>query len=356
MIYPTAVGGEVWHLPANPKNDLRFNAANLTGNPTDGFTIADDTKVMSAETSGGYNFGSTVQMIDHSFIDSVGYMYASTDWRDVEITGYFNCQNVPENLDARIQMFARGAERSDNRPWCPGSFYCGELTMDGRFRWTKGQYHISYTNKEWIESNNVGLGTNLRELGWFGFKIVMYNVDIGTPGEGLQGVKLEAYVDDVDNNEWDFIQTSDVTDNGGWGEDGEICGGHADQIITWGGPLVSFKFENGADIRFRKLSAREIAPSAVFADPTASIPENIGSFPAANRVVATTRHLYRMGTFIAPTCIGEIPTDPDPPAPPPGGGLTTSTKRIAHRSKINRSSRLLLRLLLQLQVRAGLTE
>lgn len=347
MIWPTSIGGEIWYLSTNPTKDPRFNShGKIDGNYTDGFQCTVDPETIAIETSIGYDKGSISKTVDHSFIASTGFMYRSNDWRDCEMTGYFDCHNVT-NTDARIQMFARSAEIGEQRQWCPGTYYLGELAMDGRFRWCKNQYYLSSDNLEWIESSFVGLTSNLVTRNpagtgaWFGLKIVMNNEDIG---DGKQGVRLYAYVDKLANNTWSLISTSDVLDRGGWGKDGEYCKGYADQIITWGGPLASFRFENGSqDIIFKKLSVREVDVGGEFIQPVASPLTAQAAAGAFQRVLAMSTMRYRVGTSIIPTCIGEIPTDPDPPPPPDGpgdpppGGSVFVESRLAHGYKINSS-------------------
>lgn len=338
MIHPTSIGGEVWYLSVTPQEDPRFNSHELTGNYTDGFACTVDPCLMQVETSMGYNIGSVRPNVSHSFISQTGFMYKSNDWRDCEMTGLFDCSQVT-NENARIQFFARSAEIADRKQWCPGSFYMGELAMDGRFRWVKGQYHLSYESKDWISASSVGLGTNLitrqNPTAWFGLKIVMNNEDIG---DGQQGVRLWAYVDKQNNNKWTLITASDILDNGGWGKDGEYCQGNKDQIITWGGPLASFRLEGGASqILFKKLSVREIDVGGQFLQPDATPQTAYAAAQGFQRVLAMSIHRYRIGTFVAPTCAGEIPTDPDPPDPPdpPQGGNIFVQKRLAHKYTVN---------------------
>lgn len=334
MLNPSAIGGEEWYLSmgGSPTDDPRFNATQITGNGTDGFQTGDDFAQMTVETSTGYSSGSIINDIDHAFVASTGYMFKSNDWKDVEITGLYNC-NLVTNMNARIQIMVRGAELSELRPFCPGSFYMAEWNMDGQFRWTKGQYHLSHISKDWIEPNLVGLGTDLRLNGWFGLKIVISNIDIGVPGDGREGVLLTAYVDRLNNGNWKPITQSVIRDMGGWGEDGSECGGRRDQIITWGGPLATFGFHWGSRIKWNKLSVREVDVGGSFLEPEPT--RQSPAFAAVSRVLTSTTHRYRIGTFIAPTCAGEVGTNPDPPPPdPPPGGFVDVTKKIAHKYDI----------------------
>jgi hypothetical protein len=219
----------------------------------------------------------------------------------------------------------------------------GELAMDGRFRWVKGQYYLSCDQKDWIGTQFVGLGSDLtlRPLGWFGLKIVMSNIDIG---DTRQGVKLRLYVDKNNVNSWDLVGIADFVDDGGWGRDGGLCGGNADQIITWGGPLASLRLERGTEIIFNKLSVREIGEGGQFLAPAPTAQAEAAATGAFQRLIGMVTLRYRIGVFTIPTCIGEIPTNPDPapgepgdPDPPPPGGSTFVEMRLAHRFDINRS-------------------
>lgn len=347
MVNPTSIGGEFWYLSTEPASDPRFNSpTRLIGNYTDGFSCLVDPGLMSIETSMGYNVGSVRKNVNHGFIASTGFMYRSNDWRNVEMTGYFDCRAVT-NEDARIQLFARSAEFNEEKQWCPGSFYMGELTMQGQFRWVKGQYYLSADNKDWIPASSVGLGTDLRTRsgGWFGIKIVMNNVDLGS---GKQGVRLQMYVDRNNSNGWILVGNADLLDSGGWGKDGVPCGGKYDQIITWGGPLASVRLVSGTEILFNKLSVREVDVGGQFIAPPPSAQAVAMATGAFQRVLTMTTFRYRVGVSLIPTCLGEIPTDPDPPPPgpgdpgtptdpPPPGGSVFVEMRLAHRFDINKS-------------------
>jgi hypothetical protein len=83
---------------------------------------------------------------------------------------------------------------------------------------------------------------------WFRFKTVVYNLPTGY-------VKLENWLDPSDNNSWTKI--GQYIDQGGWGKNGTKCGGKPDQIITWGSPMVTFRWDN-ISVDFKNLSVREI--------------------------------------------------------------------------------------------------
>jgi hypothetical protein len=47
--------------------------------------------------------------------------------------------------------------------------------------------------------------------------------------------------DGLQNGPWERVyQTNDI---GGWGTEGQECGGAPDQIITWGSPIATFRWD-----------------------------------------------------------------------------------------------------------------
>lgn len=45
-----------------------------------------------------------------------------------------------------------------------------------------------------------------------------------------------------------------------WGGQGTQCGGDPDQIITWGGPVATFRWDSATDVDIKNFSVREIQP------------------------------------------------------------------------------------------------
>jgi hypothetical protein len=56
------------------------------------------------------------------------------------------------------------------------------------------------------------------------------------------------------------IDVDENIDNGGWGSEGSECGGKPDQILTWGGPVATFRWDGATDVDIRNFSVREIRP------------------------------------------------------------------------------------------------
>ena len=85
-------------------------------------------------------------------------------------------------------------------------------------------------------------------------KRIIYNTVVN----GKDAVKLENWVDINANDVWTKIYG--YTDSGGLGEDGEECGGTPDQLISWGGPISTFRWDGTSNVDVKNLSVREISP------------------------------------------------------------------------------------------------
>jgi hypothetical protein len=55
-------------------------------------------------------------------------------------------------------------------------------------------------------------------------------------------------------------KVNEKIDSTGWGSDGDMCGGTPDQKISWGGPIVTFRWDSASNVDFKWLSVREIQP------------------------------------------------------------------------------------------------
>ena len=247
-IFQTKKDGQQWYLKSNPNSDPQFSPqTTLTKNSDGSFKIKSMKVRMGVFTSSGFN-PEKIDTLDHSKIAMAEYMQSPNDWRDVEITGYVKLNSG--NNDNFV-WYARGARHTGfGAPaGCEGTAYKGDLFYDGNTRWTKEQWHTGgYAFGEFGE--NIGPISGK----WVGFKVIMYNA----VEKDKSVVKLELWVDKNNNNNW--IKANEKTDKGGWGNAGRECGGKADQIITWGGPIAAFRWDGATDVDIKKFSVREIAP------------------------------------------------------------------------------------------------
>ena len=247
-IFQTKKDGQQWYLKSNPNSDPQFSPqTTLTKNSDGSFKIKSMKVRMGVFTSSGFN-PEKIDTLDHSKIAMAEYMQSPNDWRDVEITGYVKLNSG--NNDNFV-WYARGARHTGfGAPaGCEGTAYKGDLFYDGNTRWTKEQWHTGgYAFGEF--GKNIGPISGK----WVGLKVIMYNA----VEKDKSVVKLELWVDKNNNNKW--IKANEKTDKGGWGNAGRECGGKADQIITWGGPIAAFRWDGATDVDIKKFSVREIAP------------------------------------------------------------------------------------------------
>jgi hypothetical protein len=247
-IYPTKKDGEQWYLNSNPSTDSRFSPQTTMTKNSDGSFKIKSTKVrMGVFTSSGFH-PEEIKTLNHNKIALAGYMQSPNDWKDVEITGYVKLNSGDND---NFVWYARGGRHTGygSPPGCEGVAYKGDLFFDGSTRFSKEQWH----------SGGYAFGEFGKNIGpiqgkWVGLKVIMYNI----VQDDKTAVKLELWVDEKNNNDW--IKAAERVDNGGWGNTGSECGGKPDQIITWGGPIATFRWDGATDVDIKKFSVREIAP------------------------------------------------------------------------------------------------
>ena len=256
MLYPTKAAGQEWYLDmVNPTSDGRFNPQDqITRNPDGSWKMKSDQVRMYVYTSNGYNPHQVTSDSGQSVVAARGFMGSPNDWRDVEITGYVKLNQFKENDN--FVWYARGGKHTDS-DHCQGSAYKGNLFYHGETQFSKEQWHVSYAKSPTIKATNPLSGK------WIGFKFVVYNflTDTGKPA-----VKLENWIDpNADGKNW--VRVYEGGDAGKWGRSGAECQVKADQILTWGGPLASFRWDFAQDVDFRDLSVREITGQNGTTDP-----------------------------------------------------------------------------------------
>lgn len=248
-IYPTKPKGEEWFMNDHPEKDPRFSPqTQLTPNSDGSFKVTSTKVRMGAFTSSGYK-PSQIATLDHSKMAAKGYMQSPNDWRDVEITGYVKLNSGSGD---NFAWYARGGRHTGfgNPEGCEGVAYKGDLYYNGQTRWTKEQWHTGgYVFGDYQKGMDSLNGK------WVGFKAIMYNIQ----DAGKTAVKLEIWLDKNNDNQW--TKVNERIDNGGWGNNGGECGGQPDQIITWGGPIASFRWDSASNVDIKDFSVREIQPT-----------------------------------------------------------------------------------------------
>jgi hypothetical protein len=248
-LYPTKNNGEEWYMNMNnPLGDSRFNPQNIITKNPDGSWKMKSTQVrMSVYTSTGYN-SANIPTLDHSVIASKGYMLAVNDWRNFEMTQYIKVNTSPS--DDNFSPYGRGGRHTGSGPpeGCEGSSIKGDVFFSGKVRFAKEQWHVSYV------FTSLKTATTSIEDKWVGIKFIVYNF----VENNKIVVKTELLLDT--NNSGNFVKVDENVDRGGWGTEGIECGGAPDQIISWGGPITTFRWDTATDVDFKNLSVREIVP------------------------------------------------------------------------------------------------
>jgi F5/8 type C domain-containing protein len=250
-IYPTKAGGEEWFMDMTDGKDPRSSPPSLTKNSDGSFKVGSSKVRYGVFTTDGYNPGQ-IDTLDHGTIAQTGFMQSSKDWKNVEMTGYVkvNSGQSGENF----AWYARGGRHTgDGNPeGCEGVAYKADLGYDGRTRFAKEQWHVSY---DFTDHKNP---MSSIEDKWVGFKGIMWNM----VHNGETVVKMEIWVDKNEDGKQDgpWVEVDENTDSGGWGNSGSECGGASDQIITWGGPIATFRWDGATDVDIKNFSVREIQP------------------------------------------------------------------------------------------------
>ncbi len=247
QLYPTKPGGETWSLADNPSRDVRFDPQDpITRNADGSWKIKDKQVRLQVFTSTGYD-SRRIPTYDPDVLASRGYMQAPNDWKNVEMTGYVRV-NATSDAKDNFAWYARGGRHNDSLA-CEGSSYKGSLHYDGRVRWQKESWHVSY------EQTPYKTGTSALKGRWVGFKSVMRNTLVS----GKPAVRLELWLNEnADKVTWRKVY--DITDAGQLGGDTKRCGGGVNGMpLTWGGPIATFRWDSAPDVDFKWLSVRELA-------------------------------------------------------------------------------------------------
>jgi hypothetical protein len=250
-LYPTIDNGEEWYMNmSDPLHDKQFNPkVELVRNQGDNSWHVDDSKVrMNVYTSSGYN-ESNIITYDQKELAKKEYMQSPNDWKNVEMTGFVKYDEG--NDDQNFAWYVRGGKHTDDED-CEGSAYKGQLYYGGDSRFAKQQWFVSYAFTDEKEQVTYPL-----EDKWVGFKFVVYNLP--PLKNGTVFVKMENWLNENgDGKTWKKID--EIIDRGNWGEQGEHCEGKPSQIISWGGPIATFRWDNADGVDIKYFSVREIEP------------------------------------------------------------------------------------------------
>ena len=248
-IYPTKSGGEEWFMNMqDPARDPRFNPqATITKNPNGSYKVTKTEVRMEVYPSTGYN-QDKITTLNQKELAAKGYMQSPNDWKNVEMTGYVKLISSLSN--DQFNWYNRGGRHTNSAP-CERTaykvdvmYYSSGQTRFNKEQWFSGGY--SFTSPKNVSSSSI-------QGKWVGLKYIVYNFQ---QPNGKTAVMLQSWFDANADGKW--IKINDFVDLGGWGDQGSYCGGVPDQLITWGGPIATFRWDNATDVDFKNLSVREI--------------------------------------------------------------------------------------------------
>jgi hypothetical protein len=178
-------------------------------------------------------------------------MQTERDWKNIEMTGFIklNNNNIPLS-EGRFTWYTRGGHHTENEP-CEGVAYKGDIFFSGDTRFAKEQWHVNYFFTDIKKDLKPIKGK------WIGYKFILYNLEKKSDSSKTM-VKMENWIDY--NNDGNWKKIDEYIDEGKWGDSGKKCDGKKDQIITWGGPIATFRWDKADDVDLKNLSVREIDP------------------------------------------------------------------------------------------------
>lgn len=294
FFHQTKAGGFFYESSDDPTKDDPFE-----GGPETTKTATNEvTMVPNGPTN--FHIGKNVK----GFKDSIGgcklkfpeaagreYAYKADDVRDIEIKGVFKF-----NLGSNGFSISACTGHHTGSKCCQGHAYM--ITIEpskspntATFR--KEMWHVSYHDSPEGEFDLTGVDN---DNVWVGLGFCRYNKEIDKDPENDQ-VVLEVWIctDPTSHIEkWTMVKSIVDKKGNGWGDDGDVCGGDKDQVITWSGPKNRFKTNaTSGSVKAKMLSMREIAPFAAGGGD----PGGGGGLPEPPPPPPTTGTLARDWTF-----------------------------------------------------------
>jgi hypothetical protein len=263
-IYQTKNGGaaQEWYFNTdNPGNDPRRGGENpytkFVQKNLDGWKVRNTEVRYGILTASGYH-PKLITTFNQRQLAKKGYMQSLNDWKNVEMTGYFKVNHFTSsthNGAAHIELLARGGRNTNELPkQCEATTYHSNTYETGRVKFEKDLMHtIGYARKDPEKEQAIPK----LDGKWVGIKAVFYNLS------NDRGVKLEQWIDQDASNTWHKVLG--FIDNGDWGGGHPNCGGTDHTIITWGGSIAIFRWDNIDDMDIKDFSVREIQDPPVIA-------------------------------------------------------------------------------------------
>lgn len=194
---------------------------------------------------------------DFATLAKRGYMMSPQEWKNVEMTIYWNCKT---NSMDEMSLYARGGGHGHGWPIaCLGNCYKCQIRLTGEPRFAKEYYHEGSTGYVFLPgTKKFSIGSVQNK--WIGQKAIIKDLP------GGKGVRMETWCDtqggmNPSAQNWKLMATLD--DTGNLPPKPLIvksCKATSpNQIISWSGPMATFRIDlNVVDVKW--ASIREIKP------------------------------------------------------------------------------------------------
>ena len=288
MLYPTLPQAsdvpKSWFIKDGFRSDDRVRLdESVSGNNNDGYKLDSNEKVRFTICADSKDVDIGCEA-NFATATSRGYVYKQNDWMakansGVEMTAYFKMTQIDES-DSTVKgnpiiMKGPTGEHHSNTDCCSGAAHMIHIGGVGESwkndiaaRFSKEMWHVSYHTRS--EYKDLGLGDSFLDMGWVGFKYVVYKKTI----DNVKSVVVEFWVNEnADKQTWKKELTT--TDTGGWGDDGDECDGNKDDRLAFGNARMMFRWDHrdGSDVRFKNISIRPIDPNGSFEEEDPETPD-----------------------------------------------------------------------------------
>jgi hypothetical protein len=266
-LYPDSTSRpDSWFMNMDSPNEnrKRFDVredSSLTRNSDGSWKIRDTQVRMNVYNKNGYS-QTKIDTYDRAVMTQQGYMQDSDDWKNVELTMFVKLNAFGGSTYfspyARSGWHSHDTAANGENLECEGTGVKPRIYYDGQVAEVKEMWH----NDGYAVRDRHDVTSNLQGR-WIGIKVVIYDVPLSG---GQIGVKQELWINESGDpglaSNWRKVV--DGVDSGGWGTNGDDidCGNaRPDQPIFWGGPIVTYRWDNATDVDFKWLSVREIKTS-----------------------------------------------------------------------------------------------
>ena len=256
----TTLGSVSWYLANSDFTDsLLINAPSPLPTDENSWNVTGDIDMYIQQNASVYD-QTLIETYDQTEMSYYQFMQSQTDWKNVEISGYFQAISGGYSSGAYIKFRVRGGMHIID-PNCESTSLQAILYQeDGTVQLKKElDYNDSTDDTTDPQVNNAIPGGLIPDGGYYGFKFVVWN---NKDGNVVMQIYLDSDAANTPNigNHWRLILEY-IDDGTSWNVallPG--CGPSTSNKILWGGPLVNVSTHNFTNFNVKLLSVREITP------------------------------------------------------------------------------------------------